>query len=72
MDNDAHLKLLDTVNKLEGMVVLSGYNTDMYNDILSGWQKQEKQSSAAGRKGSVKRLECLWLSPNINIGSKAA
>ncbi|HFO0117772.1 TPA: DNA adenine methylase, partial [Yersinia enterocolitica] len=52
MDNNAHLNLLDTVNKLEGMVVLSGYNTDMYNDILTGWQKQEKQSSAAGRKGS--------------------
>ncbi|EKN6170368.1 DNA adenine methylase, partial [Yersinia enterocolitica] len=34
--------------------------------------KQEKQSSAAGRKGSVKRLECLWLSPNIISGSKAA
>ncbi|CNE39636.1 DNA adenine methylase [Yersinia kristensenii] len=72
MDNDAHLTLLDIVNKLEGMVVLSGYNTDMYNDILSGWQKQEKQSSAAGRKGSVKRLECLWLSPNVIAGSKAA
>lgn len=72
MDNDAHLTLLDTVNKLEGMVVLSGYNTDMYNDILTGWQKQEKQSSAAGRKGSVKRLECLWLSPNVLSGSKAA
>ncbi|EOI7431968.1 DNA adenine methylase [Yersinia enterocolitica] len=72
MDNNAHLNLLDTVNKLEGMVVLSGYNTDMYNDILTGWQKQEKQSSAAGRKGSVKRLECLWLSPNIISGSKAA
>lgn len=72
MDNNAHLNLLDTVNKLEGMVVLSGYNTDMYNDILTGWQKQEKQSSAAGRKGSVKRLECLWLSPNVLSGSKAA
>ncbi|MBW5861621.1 DNA adenine methylase [Yersinia enterocolitica] len=72
MDNNAHLNLLDTVNKLEGMVVLSGYNTDMYNDILTGWQKQEKQSSAAGRKGSVKRLECLWLSPNIISGGKAA
>ncbi|WP_145554897.1 DNA adenine methylase [Yersinia canariae] len=72
MDNDDHLTLLDTVNKLEGMVVLSGYNTDMYNDILTGWTKQEKQSSAAGRKGSVKRLECLWLSPNVIIGSKAA
>lgn len=72
MDNDAHLNLLDTVNKLDGMVILSGYNTDMYNDILTGWQKQEKQSSAAGRKGSVKRLECLWLSPNVIIGSKAA
>lgn len=72
MDNDAHLTLLDTVNNLEGMVVLSGYNTDMYNDILTGWQKQEKRSSAAGRKGSVKRLECLWLSPNVLSGSKAA
>ncbi len=56
MDNDAHLTLLDTVNNLEGMVVLSGYNTDMYNDILTGWQKQENSHRLPDGKARLSAL----------------
>lgn len=72
MDNDQHLALLDSVLNLDGKVVICGYETEMYNDILTGWQKETRQSSAAGQRGSVKRTECLWLSPNCQQGVKAA
>lgn len=42
MDNEQHLALLDSVLKLEGKVVICGYETEMYNDILIGWQKGVK------------------------------
>ncbi|MEK9497115.1 DNA adenine methylase [Photorhabdus sp. P32] len=67
MDNQQHENLLMAINKLQGMVVISGYDSDMYNDCLIGWRKETKQSAAAGKKGSVKRQECLWISPNIEF-----
>ncbi len=61
MDDGAHLRLLETVTRLQGSVVISGYDTEMYNDLLTGWRKETKQSAAAGKKGSVIRTECLWI-----------
>ncbi|TKI06229.1 DNA adenine methylase [Martelella alba] len=72
MDDQQHLCLIDAVTHLRGMVIISGYDTEMYNDMLIGWKKENKQSSAAGKKGSVIRTECLWLSPNCKEHQQAA
>lgn len=64
MDDLQHIELLKTLLKLEGMVVLSGYENDMYNDYLKGWTKRSIQARIASHRGAGLRTECLWISPN--------
>jgi DNA adenine methylase len=68
-----HEKLIAELLNLKGVVVLSGYRTDLYDS--TGWVRVEKDmvstlaSRARGAKiagvGSAKkhahRVECLWL-----------
>ncbi|MFP7756251.1 DNA adenine methylase [Thermodesulfobacteriota bacterium B35] len=58
MTDDDHEKLLNVLRKIQGMVVISGYDNDMYNSILHGWVKQERFALADGGK---KRTEVLWM-----------
>ncbi len=57
---DDHFELLEIITKLKGMVILSGYDTDLYNDALSNWKRVEKRAMADGAR---ERTECLWISP---------
>jgi len=72
IDNNYHKKLLELLKNIKGKVVLSGYNSDLYNDMLSDWQKIEIHTycHAAGRvrtsnllcKGNApKRTEVIWM-----------
>lgn len=61
MDDEAHQALLEQLAELEGMVVLSGYPHQMYDDALAGtWQKVECVALA---DGAQPRTEVLWLNP---------
>lgn len=61
LDDSAHEALLAFLGTLLGKVVLSGYDCDLYNELLPGWGKVAKQAFADGAKA---RTEVLWLSPN--------
>ena len=58
-----HEALLAGLQQLDGMVALSGYDSDLYNDTLAGWQRIRLQTSGSSRFGSASRIECLWLNP---------
>lgn len=62
LDDSDHSEILETVKSLKGMVIISGYDCDAYNNSLTGWRKVKKKAFADGAK---ERVECLWLSPNI-------
>lgn len=70
MSDAEHVKLLQTILSVSGMVVISGYNNELYNSMLlpAGWTVKTKSvnsASAGGRnKGESARIECLWLSPS--------
>ena len=64
MDDSQHIQLLETLMGLEGMVVLSGYENDLYNDYLRGWVKRTTKSRISSSRGTGVRTECLWISPN--------
>lgn len=65
MTNAEHLKLLEALKDLQGMVILCGYESDLYNDELVGWQRVTRTTAANGHSGSVQRTECLWINPAV-------
>lgn len=58
MDNDAHAELLTQLKFVNGMVLLSGYDTELYNSL--GWHCIKRDAMADGAR---KRTECLWFNP---------
>lgn len=60
MNEQQHIELLGELNELEGMVVLSGYPSAIYDDLLSGWRRVEREALADGARP---RTEVIWLNP---------
>lgn len=58
MEDSEHEELLKTLLKHKGFVLISGYETELYQDMLSGWKKYEhiSYSQVCSRKKEV-----LWL-----------
>lgn len=63
MTDDDHLVLLDALQTIQGMVVLSGYPHPLYEDALEGWERREKSARISGGRGTAMRTECVWLNP---------
>lgn len=63
MTDAEHEAMITQVLKLKGMVIISGYENDLYNDMLHGWRTETKSALADGARN---RIEKLWISPNIN------
>lgn len=64
MTNSEHESLLNHAKKLEGMVVISGYESCLYNDHLHAWSKVKKDARISAGAGTKVKTECLWLSPS--------
>lgn len=60
MGRQDHISLLAFLKKLTGMVVLSGYPSDLYDSRLKGWRRVETEALADGAR---KRTEVLWINP---------
>ena len=63
MNDDQHAELLETLLGLKGMVMLSGYQSDLYDDVLTGWKKLEIKARISSGRGTDTRTECLWMNP---------
>lgn len=63
MTDDGHREFIDLIRSLNGKVVLSGYPSPLYANLLEskGWQRIDKRA-IVNNGGS--RIESLWLSPN--------
>lgn len=58
-----HDELLEQLMQLKGFVVLSGYDSDLYNQKLSGWVKHSTKARIAAGRGAGVREECVWINP---------
>jgi DNA adenine methylase len=74
-----HKELLDMVNKIEGKVMISGYESDLYNQALKEWYKIEKDAikhSAISLNNKPRVKEVMWMNYNgifqFNNGVKNA
>ncbi len=61
MTNDDHQALIEKLVDVDGMVVLSGYDSEIYNDLLIGWQRHRTQARISAGRGTGIRTECVWL-----------
>lgn len=61
LTRDEHQRLLEFICELAGMVILSGYPSELYDGALPGWQKVERETLADGARP---RIECLWINPH--------
>lgn len=62
MSDSDHRELAEQVNRLKGMIVISGYACDLYDlELYTDWHRVTRPSHA---DGASDRIEVLWISPN--------
>lgn len=60
MKLEDHIELLEILKEHPGPVILSGYNHELYEELLSDWKKEDKVSYA---EAGATRTEVLWINP---------
>lgn len=61
MSEADHVALLEQLRAVQGLVVLAGYPSKLYDQVLYDWHRVERPHRAAGSQRP--RTEVLWLSP---------
>lgn len=62
MSDLEHQELLEFLLKFPGKILLSGYDNELYNTVLSGWNKVCRPVQA---EGGASRTEVLWMNYDI-------
>lgn len=65
MNDSMHEDLLKKLVRHPGKILLSGYDNDMYNDMLREWNKVQKPTRT---EGGHTRTETLWMNYEIENG----
>jgi DNA adenine methylase len=62
MTEEEHIELGELLNKAEGRVLLSGYQSPLYCKLYKGWKLTAKPVANHAGQNKVKqqRIECLW------------
>lgn len=58
MSEEQHIELLDVLLRHKGYVMISGYDSDLYNDMLKGWYKTEQDFYT---QNNQQRTDYLWM-----------
>ncbi|SET60097.1 DNA adenine methylase [Thorsellia anophelis] len=61
MTESEHVELLQLAKQLKGSVVISGYESELYNDLLNGFDKFTKTSRISAYRGTKVKQEVLWV-----------
>lgn len=62
MADDEHRRLLLALRELKGGCVLSGYRSEIYDELMGDWLRVDRQAFADGAR---KRTESLWLNAPV-------
>ena len=65
MEDKDHEQLLEVLLQHKGPVLLSGYESDLYNTMLKNWYRKE---TVCYSQACSKKKEVLWLSYDPDIG----
>lgn len=62
--NDAdHRRLADVLHQIQGMVVLSGYDSRLYQELFGDWRCFSKTTTTNGNSTAT---EYVWVSPKVD------
>ena len=63
--NEQHIELLETLKNYKGLVALSGYHNEIYDELLGDWRyieiKEHVSMSHKNNKQNKKAIEVLWM-----------
>jgi DNA adenine methylase len=60
MTDADHIELSETLHRIQGMGLISGYDCPLYRELYADWKMVTKQAYAIK---TIARTECLWISP---------
>lgn len=63
MSNDEHRDLAKLLKSVQGMVLLSGYKSELYEELYSDWRCISKTTTTNGNSHAE---EYLWISPHAD------
>lgn len=61
MTDGDHEDMIGALRNLRGMVILSGYESDLYRDALRDWSHTTHVARISSGRGGATRTEVLWL-----------
>lgn len=62
MVEEEHVRLADLLRSIQGMAVISGYPSPLYDELYTGWEVRETRARAANL---TETEEKLWISPAV-------
>jgi DNA adenine methylase len=62
MSDAQHIALAEQVRAIKGMVIISGYESPIYDELYRGWDVVKKETRDIN---SEAQTEVLWLSPGV-------
>lgn len=63
MEDADHVRLAELLRGIRGMAIVSGYPSDLYDELYRGWQREERTTLT--QKAAVAH-EVLWISPRVS------
>lgn len=67
LDSNYHKGLAEILNNITGMAIISGYQSEKYDQWFPGWINFQKKSRTDFQSEGT---ECVWLSPNLQRKQK--
>ena len=61
IDEEYHCRLLERLQTIQGMAIISGYPSDLYNEYLADWRRFETTARTTNTPNTVR--EVIWVSP---------
>lgn len=58
MTDEDHIELLEVLKESNAMIMISGYESDLYDNMLKGWYKEQFRSNA---EYGGNRVETIWM-----------
>ncbi|MDY0747329.1 DNA adenine methylase [Paucibacter sp. R3-3] len=72
LDDAGHRRLIDALLAVDGMVILCGYASSLYDGALQAWNRHETTARISGGRGTSHRTEVVWLNPACSAALDAS